>query len=186
MTPQPIPAEDAALAERLRHGDQTALGAVHAEHAPALLRAARGILRDREAAFDVTQDVFAHLWEHPAKYDAERGSLRSYLLTRTRSRALDVLRADTSRRRRESRRVGDQRTERGVAELVADRSQAVSLHDRLTGLNARERDAITLAFFADLSYREVATRLSIPEGTAKSRIRAGLAKLRLELAGAAA
>lgn len=177
---------DEELAHRLRHRDTEALGEVHAAHQTALFSTARAILRDHDAAFDVTQDVLTHLWEHPGKFDPQRGSLRSYLITRTRSRALDVLRSETSRRRRESRRLGDHRTERAVDEVVTDRNSAQILRERLTSLEAKERDAISLAFFGDLSYREVAERLSIPEGTAKSRIRTGLARLRQELGGAAA
>ncbi len=176
---------DADLAHRLTAGDTTALSQVHAEHQAALFTAATSILRNRDTAFDVTQDIFTHLWEHPTKYDPYRGSLRSYLLVRTRSRALDILRSETSRRRRETRHHGDHRTVRSVDELVTDRSRAHAVRERLTGLDARERDAISLAFFEDLSYREVARRLAIPEGTAKSRIRVGLAKLRQELQDAA-
>ncbi len=177
--------DDTGLAQRLIDRDPTALSDAHADHQAALFGAATSILRDRDAAFDVTQDVFTHLWENPAKYDPARGSLRSYLLVRTRSRSLDVLRSETSRRRRETRRHGDHRTMRGVDEVVTDRSRARSVHEPLTRLDSRERDAISLAFFEGLSYREVAERLAIPEGTAKSRIRVGLAKLRQDLSDAA-
>lgn len=177
--------QDDDLARRLQAGDATALSEVHTEHQAALFTAANSILRNRDTAFDVTQDVFTHLWEHPTKYDPDRGSLRAYLLVRTRSRALDILRSETSRRRRETRHHGDHRTVRSVDELVTDRSRAHAVRERLTELDSKERDAISLAFFGDLSYREVARHLAIPEGTAKSRIRVGLAKLRQELEDAA-
>lgn len=186
MIMQPTHSTDEEIVHRLRQGDHRAMAEVHAEHQSALFGTARAVLRDHDAAFDVTQDVLANLWEHPEKFDAQRGSLRSYLVTKTRSRALDVLRSETSRRRRESRTVGDHRTERAVDEMVTDANNAHLLRERLTLLEAKERDAISLAFYGDLSYREVAARLSIPEGTAKSRIRTGLARLRQELEGAAA
>lgn len=186
MTMQLTLSNDEELADRLRQRDDRAMAEVHTEHQSALFGTARAVLRDRDAAFDVTQDVLAHLWEHPEKFDPQRGSLRSYLITKTRSRALDVLRSETSRRRRESRTLGDHRTERAVDEMVTDASSAHLLRKHLTSLEARERDAISLAFFGDLSYREVAAMLSIPEGTAKSRIRTGLARLRQEMGEAAA
>ncbi|NND85235.1 MAG: sigma-70 family RNA polymerase sigma factor [Acidimicrobiia bacterium] len=170
---------DHELAERLRNGDATAITESHSLHQAAIFSAARSILRDREAAFDVTQDVMTHLWQQPEKFDPDRGSLRTYLLARTRSRALDIVRSETSRKRRESRVKGDHRTEAGVDEMVVDAATAEQLRGRLSSLKDSEREAISLAFFGDMSYRQVAERLGIPEGTAKSRIRAGLANLRL-------
>lgn len=177
---------DHELAARLRNGEATAITESHALHQAAIFSAARSILRDREAAFDVAQDVLTHLWQHPEKFDPGRGSLRTYLLARTRSRSLDIVRSETSRRRRETRVKGDHRTVAGVDEVVADAATAEELRGRLSNLKDAEREAISLAFFADLSYREVAERLGIPEGTAKSRIRAGLANLRVSYAESAA
>lgn len=173
---------DADTAQALAAGDERAWKLVYDEHAAVVYRVALSTARSPEVAHDVTQDVFAHLWRHPDRYDPTRGSLRAYLITRTRSRTLDVLRSETSRSRRE-------RTEgraaivdsADIADAVADRDTAGRVRAALDTLRDDERAAIELAYFGGRSYREVASELGIPEGTAKSRIRSGLARLRLEL-----
>jgi RNA polymerase sigma-70 factor (ECF subfamily) len=174
--------EDGRIAAALASGDEATWKAVYDEHAAVVYRVALATARSPEVAHDVTQDVFAHLWRHPDRFDPARGSLRAYLITRTRSRTLDVLRSETSRSRRE-------RTEgraaiidsADIADAVADRDTADRLRAALATLRDDERSVIELAYFGGRSYREVATALGIPEGTAKSRIRSGLTRLRLEL-----
>jgi RNA polymerase sigma-70 factor (ECF subfamily) len=129
--------------------------------------------------------VFVRLWARADQYDGSRGSLRSYLLAQTHGRSLDVLRAETARRRREERdaqRSVDPRPDvegEAIANTVAD-----EVRRALASLPAGEREPVELAYLAGLPYREVATRLGIPEGTAKSRIRSGLSRLRAALAEA--
>ncbi len=175
--------EDAAAVEALKAGDERMWNTVYDEHAAVVYRVALATARSPEVAHDVTQDVFAHLWRHPDRFDPTRGSLRAYLVTRARSRTLDVLRSETSRSRRE-RTEGRAAIVDGIdiADAVADRDTADRVRAALAALRDDERDAIRLAYFGGRSYREVATELGIPEGTAKSRIRSGLARLRVELA----
>ncbi len=174
--------DDAGTAEALAAGDERTWQAVYDEHAAVVYRVALATARSPEVAHDVTQDVFAHLWRHPDRYDPTRGSLRAYLITRARSRTLDVLRSETSRARRE-RTEGRAAIVDGadIADAVADRDTADRVRAALEVLRDDERAAIELAYFGGRSYREVATELDIPEGTAKSRIRSGLARLRAEL-----
>ena len=176
--------DDADTARALAAGDERTWKAVYDEHAAVVYRVALATARSPEVAHDVTQDVFAHLWRHPDRYDPARGSLRAYLITRTRSRTLDVLRSETSRSRRE-RTEGRAAIVDGadIADAVADRDTAGRVRAALDVLREDERAAIELAYFGGRSYREVASELDIPEGTAKSRIRSGLARLRLELEG---
>lgn len=174
--------EDAVIAARLADGDQALWKSVYDEHAPVVYRVALSTARSPEVAHDVTQDVFAHLWRHPDRFDPTRGSLRAYLITRARSRTLDVLRSETSRSRREriEGRAGIIDAA-DIADSVADLDTATRLRAALATLRDDERSVIELAYFGGRSYREVADELGIPEGTAKSRIRSGLAKLRLEM-----
>lgn len=132
-------------------------------------------------AHDVTQEVFLRLWSNPERFDAGRGSMHAYLTTMTRSAAIDRLRTDNARHARER----SQHAPLAVSEPTGDRLDCAAAAERvrqaLGRLNAGESDAIIAAFFGEHSYQDVALLLGIPEGTAKSRIRSGLKKLRVEL-----
>jgi RNA polymerase sigma-70 factor (ECF subfamily) len=134
------------------------------------------------SAEEVVQEVFLRLWNSPERFDASRGTLRSFLLAQTHSKAVDILRSDTSRRARE------QREARATAESgydleheVWDMATAERVRTAVQGLPEGERAAIELAYFGGRTYREVAQELGEPEGTVKSRIRSGLRRLRSDL-----
>jgi len=173
---------DAALVLAVARFREPALVEVYRRHADAAFGLAVRILRDRGLAEEVVQEVFVRLWNDPERFDPARGSLRSFLLAGVRGRAIDVLRSEHSRAARETRhehRAGapDYDLEREVWELtVAEqvRRAVGTLHDD-------ERRAIELAYFGGHSYRQVAALLETPEGTVKSRIRAGLRRLRDQL-----
>lgn len=150
--------------------------------------AARWIGED--GAEEVVQDAVMKLWRFPERFDPARGSLGAYLAVLCRGAALDRMRSDASRRSRE-RRVAqwaqtagcDGRPESGVPDRdVPDREVMVSR--ALYALPDRERAPILLAMYHGLSYREVASSLSLPEGTVKSRIRTGLRRMRDDLSPA--
>ena len=162
-----------------------ALAEAFRRHAGAVYALARRVLADDAGAEEVVQEVFLRLWNAPDKFDPERGSLRSYLLAQTHGRAVDLLRSESARRRREQRQAleaaeGGYDLERAVWDL------AVGQHvkEALDGLPAEESKAIELAYFGGYTYREVAVILRQPEGTVKSRIRSGLRRLRSALADA--
>jgi len=135
-----------------------------------------------DAAADVTQEVFLRAWKWPDRFDAARGSIRQYLLVLARGVSIDHLRRETAGRARELRAVRSDRSRSSDGSLqILDAESATRLASALAALTDSEREAIVSAFFGDASYREVASRLGIPEGTVKSRIRLGLRKLRVEL-----
>lgn len=159
------------------------------EHAPAMLMAAKRVLRDPAAAEDVVQDVFMHLWRKPTGFDPGRGSLASYLTMMARSRALDRWRSRSARDAAVERSAQQVRLERPVAEDAAEpvirrdgQRQVLHALDRLPG---DQREAVLLAFGKGLTAREIAVAADVPLGTAKSRVRLGLQKARTELAAAA-
>lgn len=173
---------DAALAVGVARFRKDGLAEVYRRHAGAVYGLARRVLGSAPPAEEIVQDVFLHLWNHPDRFDPARGSLRSYLLAICHGRSVDLLRSEVARRDREEREARLQAEsgydlEREVWDLtLADRvKEAVSM------LPGSERRAIELAYFGGLTYREVAARLGQPEGTVKSRIRTGMARMRTAL-----
>lgn len=155
---------------------------VHALHSSVVTGVARRILEDASAAEDVAQRVFMRLWERPERYTPSRGSLRSFLCADAQGRSLDHRRSDRSRMKRETaERVRLEPYDDDTIRAVDHRLRADRIRQGVAALPALERDAITLAYFHHLSYREVARALDAPEGTIKSRIRSGLLRLRNEL-----
>ena len=178
-------ASDAQLVVAIGRWRQDALAEAYRRHAGAVFALASRVLASRNLAEEVVQEVFLRLWDNAERFDPERGSLRSWLLAQTHGRAVDLLRSETARKGRE------EREHRGRAEAgydleheVWDLTVADQVRDALGALPTEERKAIELAYFRGLTYREVASALDQPEGTVKSRIRAGLKRLREGLADA--
>ena len=176
-------ASDAALVVAIGRFHEDALAEVFRRHGGAVFALARRVLGDPGRAEEIVQEVFVRLWNVPERFDPERGSLRSFLLAQTHGRAVDLLRADTSRREREAReaRVA---AEAGydLEHAVWDLAVAEHVRDAVLLLPADERRAIELAYFGGRTYREAAQELGEPEGTVKSRIRSGLKRMRTVLA----
>ena len=146
---------------------------------------ARRVLADQGAAEEVVQEVFLRLWNEPAKFDPDRGTLRTYLLAQAHGRSVDRVRSDVSRRRREDRDATEAQRRpapRSLDDEVVDLITSEKVRAAVQLLPADERAAIELAYFGGRSYREVATELDAPEGTIKSRIRSGMGRLRDSLA----
>jgi RNA polymerase sigma-70 factor, ECF subfamily len=155
------------------------------EHSRGVYAAAFRITGNPTQAQDVVQDVFLRVWRKPKTFDARRGELGSYLRLMARSRALDLWREGQAAGRASDRLkvvVG------GAEAHVDDRpADAVELHDdravvrdALKRLPAAQREALVLAYWGGLTADQIARQSEVPLGTAKSRIRLGLAKLREE------
>lgn len=173
---------DAALVLAIARYHQDALAEIYRRHAGAVFGLANRLLGARSLAEEVTQEIFLRLWNAPERFDPDRGTLRAMLLSWTHGKSVDVLRSDQARRRREERDAHE------VAEAGYDiEHEAIELTiaDQVTralgALRSEEREAITLAYYRGLTYREVAAQLDQPEGTVKSRIRSGLRALRTSL-----
>jgi len=178
-------AGDAALVVAISRYSQDALAEAYRRHGGAVYALARRVLLDRAMAEEVVQDVFLRLWDRPERFDADRGTLRSFLLAHTHSRAVDLIRSEESRRAREDRQHRE-RAEGGydLEHEVWDMTVAEQVRDAMACLPEVEQQAIHLAYFGGHSYREVASILDQPEGTVKTRIRSGLRRLREGLADA--
>lgn len=153
---------------------------LYAQHAPAVHRAANAILRDAALAEDVVQEVFERVWRGSG-HDERRGPLGPYLMLLARSRALD-LRRRSKTGERILHLLGEEAGSLRSASLPPEAAVARAAERRLARAAVRrlpdeQRQAIGLAYWGGLSAREVAAVEGIPFGTAKTRVRLGLAKL---------
>ncbi|HEY2272305.1 MAG TPA: sigma-70 family RNA polymerase sigma factor [Jatrophihabitantaceae bacterium] len=172
---------DAVLLARIQAGDDTALGEIYTAHADLVFGLARRVTRDEQLARDIAQEVFTYLWELPQRVDLMRGSLRTYLAVVTHRRAVDEVRRSERRNRTEA--AVDPVTvtegpEAGVVEADTHAWRKQRLTACLAELPADQRIAVEHAYYDGLTYKQVARVLNIPEGTAKSRLRLAMNRLR--------
>ncbi|MBL8929014.1 MAG: sigma-70 family RNA polymerase sigma factor [Kineosporiaceae bacterium] len=172
-------ASDALLVARLAAGDDHALAEVYDACAASVYAVALRVVREVSAAQDVVQEVFVQLWTGPERYDAAAAPLRTYLMVLARSRALDAVRADARRAARQERhhRLSADAPPPPPDDEVAAREAARLVREAVRALPDDQRRLVELAYFQGNSYREAAAALGVPEGTAKSRLRAALASL---------
>lgn len=173
-------AQDEALVAAIAAGDRAALAALYERHSSLLLGLALRIVRERREAEDLLHDVFLEVWRSAKDFDPKRGRVRTWLAIRMRSRALDLQKSA-----RVSRNTGD-----AGLELLVDEGDAANPDHRrvraaLAELGADQRRVLELAYFEGLSCTEIAERVQIPVGTVKSRVAAGLERLRIGLAAPA-
>jgi RNA polymerase sigma-70 factor (ECF subfamily) len=170
--------------------DPAAFARAYEDHAAGAYRAALRILVSPAQAQDVVQDVFVRLWRDPHRFDARRGDLGAYLRLMARSRALDLWRerqvaGRASDRLLASVHADEPRVEDRPAHVAERESERRAVRAALRALPHPQREAIVLAYWGGLTADEIARRAGVPLGTAKSRIRLGLAKLRAEFGAAA-
>lgn len=176
-------ASDANLVVAVARWHEQALAEIYRRHGGAVHGLARRVLRNEAPAEEITQEVFLDLWNRPEKFDAQRGTLRSYLLARTHGKAVDLVRSEIARRQREDRTSRETATAGyDIEHEVWDLAVAEQVQEALGSLPDELRQPIELAYFGCHTYRDVARILDEPEGTVKSRIRAGLGRLRTHLA----
>ncbi len=171
---------DADLAAGVAQQDREAFDALFGDFSGPVRSIARRVLRDQTLAEDVVQDTFFAFWNDPGRYDASKGSLRTFLLSIAHKKAVDIVRSETARTRREQRPPDPVHID--VEGEALSRQLSETVRAALDELPDGERQAITLAYFGGLSYVEVAARLGAPEGTIKSRIRSGMKRLSRSLA----
>jgi RNA polymerase sigma factor (sigma-70 family) len=171
--------DDATLVDLIARRDERAIEALDHRFGAAMGAVANRVTRHERLAEEVVQDALLAVWRDPAGYDPRRGRLAPWLLTLTRYKAIDAV-------RRESvigRRTADvdlelYRAPDDVHDEVWTRIRRERLHDAITTLGDDQRHALELAFLHGLTHVEVAAELGIPLGTAKTRIRSALLKLR--------
>lgn len=175
------------LLRAVADGDQQAFAEVYDLLSPRVFGLALRIVRDRGLAEEVTQDVFMQIWRQAGEVDPARGSAIGWAMTLTHRRAVDRVRSEQAQSDRLHRYESQQTTTPYdvTAEEVTERAEAERVHAALDRIGEPHRTTVALAYFSGLTQSEVATRLDIPLGTAKTRIRDGLKKLRGQMDGGA-
>ncbi len=176
--------KDEELLHRLAAGDQSALAALYDRYGRLALWLANQTLGDGAAAEDAVQDAFVSVWRHAAAYDPSRGTVRAWLLATVRHRCIDL--------RRQGPHIPPIALEPELAlsepddsvwDHVAPRIEGEAVRRAIVTLPPEQRAAVYLAYYHGLTHAEIASRLQVPLGTVKSRLRLGLEKLRIALVG---
>jgi RNA polymerase sigma-70 factor (ECF subfamily) len=165
---------DAELLELIARAHRDALGQLYERHAAAVRSAARRITRDAGEAEDLLHDIFLEIWRTAGDYQPERGSVRAWLLVRTRSRSLD-------RRRHLGRHPAGRSVASSAGESSPPNADQLTVRSAVTRLPGPLRELLELGYYAGMSSTEIAAALEIPLGTVKSRVARALSELRLAL-----
>lgn len=177
--------EWATLIEKTAVGDQEALSRLYDQSSPQVYGLALKILGDRETAEEVTLDVYTQVWKQANRYDPQKGTPGGWLMTMARTRAIDRFRASFLERGRQTplETAADLASgEAGPEEDTLDDERRRLVRQAMATLSSEQREAISLAYFWGLSQSEIASKLNLPLGTVKTRVRLGMIKLREMLA----
>jgi len=171
------------LVQSIARGDQLALHSLYEQTHRIVFTLMVRITNSRETAEELTVDVFHDVWRRASTYDPTSGSVVGWIMNQARSRAIDRIRYEQRKKRvpDETKSLVAASTAEDPQDALDIKEQSLLLREALDNLNREERQAIEMAFFSELTYPEVAARLTEPLGTVKSRIRAGLTKLRSAL-----
>lgn len=177
---------DTSLLCAVAAGDRSAFSQLYDRMQPRVLGLCMRILRDIGHAEEVSQEVFLEVWQLAPYFDAEKGSAVGWILRKAHSRSIDRVRSSQTRRVRDHR-VGLRdlvEPHHDMLEIVALRINSEKVGKALGTLPDAQREAIALAHLGGYSHSEVSEILQVPIGTVKTRIRAGIDRLRVELAAA--
>jgi RNA polymerase sigma-70 factor (ECF subfamily) len=179
-----IPTSDHLMRRVQSTDDAEAFAGLFQRYSGKAHRVARSICHDDHGTDVAVQEAFVSMWTGRRTYRASLGGVETWLMSIVRHQAIAVARSDGLRARRTAPVVNFERL-MGEAEDVADVALYAEHSDRLRGLLSRlpvqQREVIALAFYAQLTHREISDRLRLPAGTIKGRMRLGLDKLRAEI-----
>jgi RNA polymerase sigma-70 factor (ECF subfamily) len=173
---------DLRCIERLRLGDESALGELYDRYTPLLFPVTLRILGNATDAEDALQHAWLQAWRSASSYDSSRGTVAGWLLTMARTRALDMRRSRVSRlRAEEAPYVPAPASPVSPSHGAEHTSLRLRLAQALESLEPAQRQVLEIAYFEGLSQSEIAARLGAPLGTVKSWTRQGLQKLRAQM-----
>jgi RNA polymerase sigma-70 factor, ECF subfamily len=173
-------AELADLLRRSARGDEAAFAQLYDATAPRTYGLALRVVRDPAQAQEVTQEAYLEVWRTASRFDQAKGSAISWLMTITHRKAVDRVRSAEAASRRDTTYHDTTQpvAHDSTADAAETKLEARRVRTALTGLTDVQREAITLAYYGGYTHTEVATMLDLPVGTAKTRIRDGLIRLR--------
>ncbi len=177
--PSAAPSDDELLT-RVARGDRDAFSVLYDRLAGIVMGVVRRVVRDPAQSEEVAQEVLVEVWRTAGRFDPHRGSARTWVITMAHRRAIDRVRSEQAARDR-TERVGHRHRDRAhdsVAEQVQTRFEHEQVREALDALTPLQREAVDLAYYNGLTYREVAELLDVPLGTIKTRMRDGLIRLR--------
>lgn len=182
VQPETAPVSDVDLLHAVARGDEAALARLYDDYRVILFGLLVRILNSREEAEDILQDVFIQVWRRAKDFDENRGKPFTWLVTLTRSRAIDRLRQLGARQRLAASAAQDQPEEASDALTDTIKSGQKEIVQRaLAELPEDQKQTLVLAYYEGLTQSEIASKLGAPLGTVKTRMRSGLAKLRTRL-----
>jgi len=168
-----------SLLNRVARGDEEAFSKLYDRISAAVFGMARRVVRDPARAEEVAQEVFLQVWQGANRFDAERGSAKTWILTLAHRRAVDAVRRDQASTDREQRFDWSGGPDYdSVQEEVGTRLEHEQVRRCLQNLTDLQREAITLAYFGGYTYVEVSSLLEANTATVKTRMRDGLIRLR--------
>ena len=169
-----------SLLDGVRAGDKAAFSALYDAIAPQVLGLATHILRDQAQAEEVTQEVFVEVWQKAHTFDPGRGSAKSWVLRLAKSRSIDRLRSWRSAQARDTEDFNLQLTTwvAPAEEEAEQRLESQELQKLIDSIGEPHRSALMLAYFGEYTHQEIADATGVALGTAKTRVRDGLQKLR--------
>ncbi|MFD9727187.1 ECF RNA polymerase sigma factor SigK [Streptomyces sp. NPDC059072] len=170
----------AGIMQSVAHGDKQAFSALYDALAPMVFGIVVKVVRDRAQSEEVTQEVMIDLWRQAARYRADAGAVTTWAATIAHRRAVDRVRSAQAASDREQAQAAREHTTAfdEVAEQVETRMESEQVRRCMRGLTELQRQAVTLAYYQGLTYREVAEALRTPLPTIKTRMRDGLIRLR--------
>jgi RNA polymerase sigma-70 factor (ECF subfamily) len=181
-------ARDRDLLRRLIDRDEDAFRRLFARYAPTAKALAQRVVRQPNMAEEIVQEAFMAVWRNPKAYDAERGSVKSWLMSMVHHRAVDLVRREESYRRRAEDSIPDAMHDVAdhadeVVDQVGMPEERRAVRAALDELPQEQRDVLTLMYFDGLTQSQIAERTGLPLGTVKSRCLLGMRKLRARLEG---
>jgi RNA polymerase sigma-70 factor (ECF subfamily) len=172
---------DGQLVELVAQKDAGALEALYDRYGRPAYSLARRILTEETLAQDVVQEVFLSLWRNAGRFDAGRGTVATYLLSMTHHRAVDVVRREENLRRWRTSDEGlelEPDPKARVEDEVEASERRAEVRAALSVLPPAQREALLLAYFGGYTQREVAALMGVPLGTVKTRMAAGMRKMK--------